>query len=163
MMAKGPEDEAREHIDAMLAEAGWVVQGRNAIDLGASRGVAVREFPLKSCEADYLLLVDRQAVGAVEAKAEGTTLSGVAEQSKKYLTGLPDNIPHVAEPLPFGYESTGVETFFRDLRDPEPRSRRLFSFHRPERLAECMEQPDTLGAAAAHATPGGGKPQDLPG
>ena len=139
-----PEKLARANIDSMLQAAGWVVQDREELNLGASRGVAVREFPLKSGEADYLLFVDRQAVGVVEAKKEGTTLSGVAEQSDKYLTGLPDNIPHVAEPLPFGYESTGVETNFRDLRDPEPRSRRVFSFHRPETLAEWVQKGNTL-------------------
>jgi type I restriction enzyme R subunit len=72
-------------------------------------------------------------VGVIEAKAEGTTLSGVAEQSAAYLTGLPANIPHVQLPLPFALESTGVETFFRDERDPEPRSRRVFAFHQPKR------------------------------
>jgi hypothetical protein len=39
-----------------------------------------------------------------------------------------------ASPLSFGYESTGVETYFRDERDPDARSRRVFSFHRPESL-----------------------------
>ncbi len=91
----------------------------NALNLGASLGVAVREFPLETGYADYLLFLGRKAVGAIEAKAEGTTLSGVAEQSGKYLVGLPPSIPHVSSPLPFAYESTGTETFFRDLRDPE--------------------------------------------
>ena len=148
-----PEDQARENIDRMLDAAGWVVQDRNELNLGAGRGVAVREFPLRTGEADYLLFVDRKAVGAIEAKSEGTTLSGVAEQSEKYLAGLPDNIPHVAGPLPFGYESTGVETFFRDCRDPEPRSRRVFCFHRPETLAEWVRQSDTLRARLREMPP----------
>jgi type I restriction enzyme R subunit len=38
-------------------------------------------------------------------------------------------------PLPFLYESTGVETQFTNGLDPEPRSRGLFAFHRPETLA----------------------------
>jgi len=109
-------------------------------------GIAVREFPLKSGSADYLLFVDRQAVGVIEAKPEGTTLSGVADQSEKYLAGFPQNLPHVTEPLPFAYESTGIETFFRDLRDPDPRSRRVFAFHRPETLGEWSSQANTLRA-----------------
>ena len=139
-----PEEKARQQIDRMLDAAGWKVQDRNAFNLGAALGVAIREFPLQSGEADYLLFVDRKAVGVVEAKPEGTTLSGVAEQSGKYLAGVPANLPHVQEPLPFGYESTGVETFFRDLRDPDPRSRRVFSFHRPETLREWIGQPQGL-------------------
>ncbi len=55
------------------------------------------------------------AVGVIEAKPVGTTLSGVAEQSEGYVMGIPDHIPHLQEPLPFAYESTGEETFFRDL------------------------------------------------
>jgi type I restriction enzyme R subunit len=41
-------------------------------------GVAVREFPLKVGFVDYMLFVDRQAVGVIEAKPEGTTPSGVS-------------------------------------------------------------------------------------
>lgn len=78
------------------------------MNLGASTGVAVRYFPLQGGEADYLLFIDRTAAGVVEAKPEGTTLSGVAEQSSKYLESLPEKLPKVQEPLPFAYESTGV-------------------------------------------------------
>ena len=123
-----PEEKARQRIDQLLSEAGWVVQDIQELNLGAAPGVAVREFPLESGYADYMLFVEREAVGVVEAKPEGTTLSGVADQSGKYLAGIPENLPHVGESLPFAYESTGIETFFRDERDPEPCSRRIFAF-----------------------------------
>lgn len=142
----GAEERAREIIDRQLKLAGWVVQDMDRLNLGASAGVAVREFPLTTGFADYLLFVDRKAVGAVEAKPVGTTLSGVAEQSEKYLSGVPENIPQVQRPLPFAYESTGSETFFRDSRDPEPRSRRVFNFHCPETFSRWLEQNDTLRA-----------------
>ena len=147
------EEEARKNIDKQLKAAGWLVQDYKNIKIGAGPGVAVREVPLKTGSTDYLLFVDRQAVGVVEAKPEGTTLSGVAEQSQKYIVGVPDTIPHIAEPLPFGYESTGVETFFRDLRDPYPRSRRVFCFHRPETLQEWVHQGDTLRKHLAEMPP----------
>jgi type I restriction enzyme, R subunit len=73
--------------------------------------------------ADYMLFVERHAIGVVEAKPEGTTLSGVSEQTEKYLHNFPQNIPHVGDVLPFAYESTGSETYFRDLRDPDCRPR----------------------------------------
>jgi type I restriction enzyme R subunit len=139
-----PEELARRDIDRQLTDAGWIVQDRAAINLHAGCGVAVREFPLETGEADYLLFADRKAVGVVEAKPSGTTLSGVADQASRYSVGLPPNIPHVELPLPFLYESTGVETYFRDERDPEPRSRRVFSFHRPEMLAEWAADHSTL-------------------
>ncbi len=139
-----PEELARQNIDAQLNACGWAVQDRAGMNLYAGRGVAVREFPTDKGEADYLLFVDRRAAGVVEAKPEGTTLSGVAEQAGGYATTLPPNIPHVTLPLPFLYESTGVETYFSDGRDPQPRSRRVFTFHRPETLAEWLAQADTL-------------------
>jgi type I restriction enzyme R subunit len=148
-----PEDRARKKIDELLGKAGWVVQDYGELNLSVSLGVVVRNFPLKSGFADYLLFVDRRAVGVVEAKPEGTTLSGVAEQSEKYLKGLPDNIPHVGDPLPFAYESTGVETFFRDLKDPESRSRRVFAFHKPEMFLEWLSQEDTLRARLRNMPP----------
>ena len=69
----GPEEKARELIDADLAKAGWVVQHRSEMNLSAGRGIAVREFKLKSGHgfADYLLFVDQKAVGVVEAKPVG--------------------------------------------------------------------------------------------
>ncbi len=139
-----PEEKARQRIDGLLQNAGWQIQDYKNLNLGASLGVAVREVPLESGPTDYLLFVNRQAVGVIEAKAEGTTLSGVAEQSEGYIRGIPDHIPHVQEPLPFAYESTAIETFFRDLRDPDTRSRRIFAFHTPETLDEWLSQKDTL-------------------
>lgn len=139
-----PEQQARKNIDKLLEKAGWLIQDRNQLNLGAGLGVAVREYPLKAGPADYLLFVNRKAVGVIEAKAEGYTLSGVAEQSEKYSRGVPKNLPVVQEPLPFNYESTGIETLFRDLRDPEPKSRSVFAFHKPETLQEWTNESKTL-------------------
>lgn len=141
-----PEEEARLKIDELLTAAGWSVQDYKDINLGASLGVAVREFPLQSGFADYLLFVDRKAVGVVEAKAVGITLSGVSDQTERYTRSVPEHVPHNIDQLPFAYETTGVETYFRDDRDPEPRSRRVFAFHKPETLQEWSEQDTTLRA-----------------
>src|SRR5256884_6490500 len=135
-----PEELARQKIDAMLAQAGWAVQDRQRLNLFASLGVAIREFSVMTGAADYLLSVDGDAVGIIEAKKEGETLTGVEEQSFKYRTAVPDNLPAARIPLPFAYESTGIETQFTSDLDPVPRSRPLFCFHRPEMLAEWLEQ-----------------------
>jgi type I restriction enzyme, R subunit len=139
-----PEELARINIDKQLTACGWSVQDMSGLNRYASPGVAVREFPLATGEADYLLFVDGKAVEVVEAKPEGTTLSGVAEQVGHYVVRLPPNIPHVILPLPFQYESTGVEMLVRDNRDPSPRSRRVFAFHRPETLNEWIMENGTL-------------------
>jgi len=149
-----PEARARHDIDDSLIATGWVIQNRAEMNLGVSRGVAVREFPLKTGYADYLLFVARKAIGAVEAKAAGATLTGVEAQSEKYSAGLPDIPPAWRKPLPFLYESTGIETFFTDGRDPAPRSRRVFAFHRPETLAQWMvETEDSRGLLRALRLP----------
>jgi len=141
-----PEGQARPIIDDLLDAAGWQVQDFERLNLSAARGIAVREFPLRTGTADYLLFVDRKAIGAVEAKAAGTPLSGVEPQSEKYSVGLPDIPPAWHKPLPFLYESTGVETYFTHGRDPEPRSRRVFAFHQPATLAEWAGESETLRA-----------------
>ena len=135
----------------MLAAAGWAVQDYKAFDPSISLGIALREVPLKSGRCDYLLLANRKPVGVVEAKKEGTTLSTVADQSAHYAENLPDFLAAGlgAESLPFRYESTGVETFFRDERDPHPRPRRVFCFHRPETLTQWLSEPKTLRALLA--------------
>ena len=149
-MPETPEQLARRQIDAMLTASGWVVQDFKALNLSAARGIAVREVPLASGRCDYLLLVDRAPVGVVEAKKEGTTLSTVAEQSAHYAENLPDFLAALTPgTLRFLYESTGVETFFRDESDPHPRSRQVFAFHRPETLAEWREPSQTLRARLA--------------
>ena len=106
------------------------------------RGVAVREFVLEKGHGrvDYLLFVDGQPAGVIEAKPEGTTLVEVEHQSGKYVDGLPDWIKPPVYPLPFIYESTGTETRFTNGYDPDARSRRVFTFHRPETLAEWARQ-----------------------
>ena len=144
-----PEEQARVSIDSLLEQAGWVLQDTDSLNLYAGRGVAVREFALKSGHgtADYLLYVNQKAAGVVEAKPEGTTLTGVEVQSEKYSTGLPDNLPAHQRPLPFLYESTGAETQFTNRLDPEPRSRRVFSFHSPDEMAAWLGGSNSPGSA----------------
>lgn len=136
-----PEDRARQNIDRLLADASWLVQDRRASNIMAGRGVAVREFPMKKGhgEADYLLFVDGAAAGVIEAKREGETLTGVEIQSQKYSEGVPEGVPCPRRPLPFLYQSTGVETRFTSLLDPDARSRQVFAFHRPETLAHWLD------------------------
>src|SRR5947208_16314458 len=146
-MPETPEQRARREIDADLTAAGWLVQSRDDLDLTAGRGIAVREFQMKTGFgfADYLLYLDRKAIGAVEAKAEGT-LTGVEAQSAKYAAGLPDNLPAHKRPLPFLFESNGSVTYFTNSLDPVPRSRQVFNFPRPETLADWIAQSAQLRA-----------------
>jgi type I restriction enzyme R subunit len=145
-----PEELARQTIDAQLRAAGWVVQSLDELNLSAARGVAVREMQSMGGPADYILFVDGKALGVVEAKKAGTTLSGVAEQSARYTFARSWIPQRWADPLPFTYESTGIETNFRDQRDPDSRSRSVFAFHTPEHLLELVLQPSSLRKKLRH-------------
>ncbi|MCB1563971.1 MAG: DEAD/DEAH box helicase family protein, partial [Alphaproteobacteria bacterium] len=151
---QNPEQKARDNIDALLLEAGWCVQDKKKIDFNAGLGVAVREYDTDVGPADYALFVDKKAVGVIEAKPEdwGHRITTVEEQSSGYagakLKWVSNN-----EPLPFVYESTGVITRFTDGRDPKPRSREIFTFHRPETLQEWIGQDASLRERLQHIPP----------
>jgi type I restriction enzyme R subunit len=152
-----PEQQAREEIDRLLQAAGWCVFDLAEANIHAARGVAIREFPLETGFgfADYLLYVDGKAAGIIEAKKQGATLSGVEFQSSRYAAGLPAALPAWRRPLPFLYESTGIETHFTNGLDPEPRARPVFAFHTPEMLGEWLryihESPTGPNIAASPA------------
>src|SRR5213594_5195373 len=148
---QSPEQLAREKIDKLLTECDWEIQNRSTINFSAARGVAIREALLKDRdEVDYLLFVDGKAIGTVEAKPEGHTLIGVEEQSGKYGKNLLDVYGKWREPLPFAYESTGIETQFTNQLDPSPKSRNVFAFHRPETLVEWIQSDTQLNTRLAN-------------
>ena len=131
-------------IDAQLAEAGWVVQSRHKMNLGASSGIAVREFATATGPVDYALYVGRTLCGVIEAKPEGTALSGFSDQAARYMSGVPGHLVHRVGQVRFEYVASPTEIIFRDHADPAPRSRRLFAFHRPETLQRWLADPVTI-------------------
>lgn len=139
MPTPSPEAQARQRIDALLVEAGWVVQDRALMNLGAGPGVVVREFQTGAGPADYLLFLGNFLVGVIEAKRAGRTLSAYEPQTRDYAARAPRSLQVPVRPLPFLYESTGVETYFTNGLDPTPRSRRVFSFHRPKTLRSWLD------------------------
>ena len=119
------------------------MQKKDRINLAANDGVAVREYQTDVGPADYVLFVDKKPVGVIEAKGEGHgfQLTQVEEQSSEYAKAKLKHLNN--DPLPFVYESTGELTRFTDYRDEKPRSRPIFSFHRPEKFREWQKS-DTL-------------------
>jgi len=142
---QNPEQKVRDQIDAMLIQSGWIVQDSKKIDFGVGLGVAVREYQTDVGPADYALFVDKRAVGIIEAKRknEAQNITTVEAQSGDYAKAKLKWVNN-SEPLPFVYESTGVITRFTNGKDPKPRSREVFTFHRPETLKEWIEQPKSL-------------------
>jgi type I restriction enzyme R subunit len=136
-----PEEKARQIIDQLLTSAGWTIQDRAEANLEAAPGVAIREFSLGHGfgEADYMLFANGRAVGAVEAKKEGSTLIGFEGQTRKYGEGIPDGLPAPVRPLPFLYQSAGAETRFTNLLEPDAASRQVFCFHTPQALSRWLD------------------------
>jgi type I restriction enzyme R subunit len=110
-----------------------------------------RPSPGRPLSADYLLYVDGKAAGVIEAKKKGATLRGVEVQSAKHAEGLPASLPAWRRPLPFLYDSTGVETHFTNTLDPEPRARNVFAFHTPETLAAWLGTTAAVAPSSSQA------------
>ena len=149
-----PEEVARDRIDSRLRAAGWHVQDKDALDFNEGSGIAVREYQTDIGPADYVLFVGKQAVGVVEAKPDswGARLTTVEVQSEGYANARLKWLSN-AEPLPFLYESTGQITRFTNGRDPNPRSREVFAFHRPETLKAWMLAPRSFRSGIAELPP----------
>lgn len=131
----------------MLIAAGWLVQSKEKVNLSAGIGVALRETNTASGSADYILFVDSKAVGVIEAKkeSEGHRLTVVEDQSARYAKDAIKIGKFMLESeKPFVYESTGTVTRFTDYRDPKPRGRNVFSFHKPETLADWIKKGPSL-------------------
>jgi len=141
-----PEDQARQDIDKMLEDSGWIIQDRDKIELSKGLGIAVREYSTTNGPVDYALFVNESPVGVVEAKKTSVALIGVTEQSERYLLGLEEKFSDVTPPPCFSYETTGINTIFSDRRDPNYRSRKVFSFHRPKFLHNLLKSEKTLRA-----------------
>ncbi|WP_371194076.1 DEAD/DEAH box helicase family protein [Glaciecola sp. SC05] len=145
-----PEAQARVTIDAKLIEAGWEVQDKKRMNLYAGKeginGIAVREMDTSTGPVDYMLFIDGKACGVLEAKKDGVSLGGVAEQSGRYSLSQSAFTQRWLDPLPFTYEATSLSIRFCDNRDPKARSRRVFHFHKPETLKSWLEEVDTLRA-----------------
>ncbi len=144
MPNQNPEQLARDRIDAALRQCGWTIQDKKKINLTAALGVAVCEYQTATGPADYILFVDKKPVGVIEAKRpeEGANLTKVEDQSEGYAVAKLKHLDN--DKLFFAYESTGDITRFTDYRDPKPKSREVFTFHRPETFQQWIADGKSL-------------------
>lgn len=146
-MNQNPEQIARDNIDRQLASCGWAIQSCTKINLQSHLGVAVKEYRTDAEPADYVLFVNGKPVGFIEAKREeeGATLSVHEDQAEGYATAKLKYLNN--DKLPFVYVSTGVVTKLTDFRDPKPRTKTVFSFHRPETRRAWLKKDKSLRAS----------------
>lgn len=149
-----PEEKARCVIDNNFRQSGWIIQDLNRLNLSASLGVAVREFPTSTGEVDYALFVDGRPVGVVEAKRSeaGQSITDVEVQAGRYAKSSFKWVKNDYT-IRFVYEATDKLIRFTDYNDVKYRSRTVFSFHRPETLFEWVRQSDTLRNNMKHFPP----------
>ena len=140
-----PEEKSRLAIDKKLIESGWKIQDVKSLNLSASLGVAVREFPTSTGPVDYALFVDGVPVGIIEAKKSevGENITAVEGQSSRYANSTFKWVKGIYR-IRFAYEATDKLTRFTDYDDIKYRSRTVFSFHRPETLRALLHQGDTI-------------------
>ena len=142
MVNQTPEQLARDIIDDRLIQAGWIIQNYRKINLSAGLGIAVREHPTESGPADYVLYVNRQPVGVIEAKKDQSILTAHEAQTARYAASNLKWSPK-EKPLVFLFEATGQVIHFTDLRDPAPRARELFHFYQPETLQRWYSETES--------------------
>lgn len=159
-MNQNPEQLARDNIDQQLRTVGWVIQNKSQINLSAALGVAVREYQTDIGPADYVLFVNKQPIGIIEAKRaeEGVHLTMHEDQSEGYASAKLKYLNN--EKLPFVYESTGDVTRFTDFRDPKPRSRPVFTFHKPETFSTWIKEVTSLRYRLKNHIPSLGNPTE---
>lgn len=140
-----PEELARVGIDEKLEQSGWTIQDMSQLNLTASLGVAVREFPTSTGPVDYALFIEGKPVGVVEAKKTdlGEKITTVEEQSSRYASSTFKWVQQEYN-IRFAYEATDKLIRFTDYKDIKYRSRKVFSFFRPETLNSLLKSPDTI-------------------
>lgn len=140
-----PEEQARVVIDKKLEQSGWTIQDMRQLNLTASLGIAVREFPTGTGPVDYALFIEGRPVGVVEAKKSeaGENITVVEGQSARYANSTFKWVQQEYR-IRFAYEATDKLVRFTDYDDIKYRSRSVFSFHRPETLKALIAAPDTI-------------------
>ena len=140
-----PEDKSRQIIDKKLIESGWAIQDMKSLNLTASLGVAVREFPTNTGPVDYALFIEGVPVGIIEAKKSdaGENITVVEGQSSRYANSTFKWVKCLYR-IRFVYEATDKLTRFTDYDDIKYRSRTVFTFHRPETLHGLLKKTDTI-------------------
>jgi type I restriction enzyme R subunit len=129
-----------KRVDPLLKAVGWtLVNFKEGLDFTKLTHHAIREFPTSNGPADYVLVVDGQILGIVEAKKVTLGPQNVLTQAERYSKGAVDGSVNVrGYRVPFLYSTNGEVIWFHDVRHKLNRSRPIARFHQPAALAEMF-------------------------
>lgn len=135
-MNQNAEQIARDKIDRQLTCCGWAVQKKSEINLFTGVGVAVRDYITDVGPADYILFVDRNLL--VSSKKNVRRRVSSSQRMKSSLPNMRTANSSLSKPNHFCLytESIAELTLFTDYRNSKPRSRHIFTFHRPKTFRE---------------------------
>ena len=142
-----PEAKAREKIDGLLEQPGWVVQDRDDMNLAGGDGIAVREFKLDRVTAMPTTCSSSTARPSASwrpsprADPHERRAPGQEVRRRAARTARRRRTNRSPSPTSPPARRRSSSTCF----DPNPRSRPIFMFHRPETLREWLTA-DTLDA-----------------
>ncbi len=151
-MAKAESDKTRQRLREQLRETGWEIQDAENINLAVPDGIAVGNFPLLNKSVDFLLFIDRMAVGVVLADRFDNS-NGVEKKILGYLNDVPQYVPHVQIPLPLFYGHDGKNLFFMNIRDVIPSWRKVGTFYQPDTIGRIIGQEKTQNTKLYHLPP----------
>src|SRR5450759_3231669 len=87
-----------KRVDPLLKAAGWtLVNFKEGLDFTKLTHHAIREFPTSNGPADYVLVVDGQILGIVEAKKVTLGPQNVLTQAERYSKGAADGPVNVRD------------------------------------------------------------------
>ncbi|NLV13232.1 type I restriction-modification enzyme R subunit C-terminal domain-containing protein [Haloarcula argentinensis] len=140
-----PEQQSRELIDSQLEEKGW-----QEIEEANGTGY-IEEYPTSSGPVDYILVVNGEILGLVEAKKSDYNSSAAFAQAERYSEDIETsysfghkNQYHV----PFVFTANGEKVEMKDLREYASSTKReLRGFHTPQALEKMLKK-DLEGAFA---------------
>jgi type I restriction enzyme R subunit len=151
----------KRRIDPRLDAAGWRLPFPGGAPAPVAHSAAgahrTEEHETNDGPADYALLDGPDIVAVVEAKRLTVGPQNVLTQAERYakgLLGLPGAHPHGnGYGVPFIYATNGEVTWFRDVRHPMNRSRKVAGVHTPNALRERLAHDLDAACARLAATP----------
>ncbi len=132
----------RDRINPQLQSTGWVIVPYTPeLRTSSLRSHAITEFETANGPADYVLVVNGQILGIIEAKKYESSPEGVIAQAERYARGISHSgFNFGGLRVPFLYSTNGEVICFIDIRHELNLERKIAAFHTPAALNEMISR-----------------------